>query len=67
MRLDEFRLESNWEAKMKISVITDISVLRFYEYIGYIENISIDILTQNIGDVKINKNSENIKKIIKIT
>ena len=47
---------------MKISVITDISVLWFYEYIGYIENISIDILTQNIGDVKINKNSENIKK-----
>ena len=61
MRLDEFRLESNWEAKMKISVITDISVLRFYEYIGYIEDISIDILTQ-----KINKNYENIKKIIKI-
>ena len=60
MRLDEFRLDSNWEARMKISVITDISVLRFYEYIGYIENISIDILTQNISDVKINKNSENI-------
>ena len=61
MRLDEFRLDSNWEARMKISVITDISVLRFYEYIGYIEDISIDILTQ-----KINKNYENIKKIIKI-
>ena len=60
VHLDEFRLESNWEVKMKISVITDISVLWFYEYIGYIENISIDILTQNIGDVKINKNSENI-------
>ena len=30
---------------MKISVSTDISVLRFYEYIGYIGDISVDIFT----------------------
>ena len=41
---------------MKISVITDISVLRFYGYIGYIENISVDILEKNIGMFKIVKN-----------
>ena len=41
---------------MKISVITDISVLRFYGYIGYIGDIfgyigdiSADILEKNIG------------------
>ena len=27
-------------SRMKISIITDISVLRFYEYIGYISDIS---------------------------
>ena len=31
---------------MKILVITDISVLGFYEYIGYIKEIPVDILTQ---------------------
>ena len=30
---------------MKISVSTDISVLGFYGYIGYIEDISVDIFT----------------------
>ena len=30
---------------MKISVLTDISVLGFYEYIGYIGDISMDIFT----------------------
>ena len=30
---------------MKISVLTDISILGFYGYIGYIENISVDIFT----------------------
>ena len=39
---------------MKISVITDISVLRFYGYIG---DISVDILEKNIGKLKIVKNS----------
>ena len=29
--------------RMKISVLTDISVLRFYGYIGYIGDISVDI------------------------
>ena len=38
---------------MKISVIIDISVLRFY---GYIEDISADILTQNIDRLKIHQN-----------
>ena len=30
---------------MKISVSTDISVLEFYRYIGYIRDISVDIFT----------------------
>ena len=38
---------------MKISVIIDISVLRFY---GYIEDISADILTQNIDWPKFDQN-----------
>ena len=29
--------------KIKISIFTDISVLRFYGYIGYIRNISVFI------------------------
>ena len=32
-------------ARMKISVLTDISVLGFYGYIGYIGDISMDIFT----------------------
>ena len=39
---------------MKISVITDISVLQFYGYIG---DISTDILEKNIDRLKIIKNS----------
>ena len=31
--------------RMKISVSTDISVLGFYGYIGYIGDISMDIFT----------------------
>ena len=31
--------------RMKISVLTDISVLGFYGYIGYIGDISMDIFT----------------------
>ena len=38
---------------MKISVITDISVLRFYGYIG---DILVDILEKNIDKPKINQN-----------
>ena len=34
---------------MKILVVTDISVLRFYRYIGYIGDISADILEKNIS------------------
>ena len=30
---------------MKISVSTDISVIEFYGYIGYIRDISMDIFT----------------------
>ena len=40
-------------ARMKISVIIDISVLGFY---GYIEDISVNILTQNIDRQKIHQN-----------
>ena len=39
---------------MKILVITNISVLRFYGYIG---DISADILEKNIDRLKIVKNS----------
>ena len=39
--------------RMKISVMTDISVFRFYGYIG---DISVDILEKNIGKLKIVKN-----------
>ena len=47
---------------MKISVITDISVLRFYEYIGYIGDMSADILKKNIDKLKIVKNSWKYKE-----
>ena len=50
------------QAWKKISVITDISVLRFYGYIGYIGAISADILEKNIGRLKIVKNSWKCKK-----
>ena len=33
------------ESRMKISVLTDISILGFYGYIGYIGDISMDIFT----------------------
>ena len=39
-----------------------ISVLRFYGYTWYIEDISMDILIQTIIDIKINENIENFKK-----
>ena len=45
------QLPQSWK---KISVITDISILRFYGYIG---DISADILEKNIGRLKIVKNS----------
>ena len=31
--------------RIKISVLTDISVLGFYRYIGYVRDISMDIFT----------------------
>ena len=37
---------------MKISVITDILVLRFYGYIGYIGNVSMDILENILISLK---------------
>ena len=46
---------------IKKSVIMDIWILWFYGYIGYIRDLSVNILTQNIDEVKINKNSKNIK------
>ena len=33
------------QSRIKISVLTDISVLEFYGYIGYIGDISVDIFT----------------------
>ena len=47
---------------MKISIIKNISVLRFYKYIVNIEDISMDFFIQNIGDVIINENYEKNKK-----
>ena len=56
---DLVRASTSWSwARMKISVITDISVIRFYGYIGYIGDISVDI----IGRLKIVKNSWKCKK-----
>ena len=46
----------------KISVIMDISVLRFYGYIGYIGDLSADILGKNIDRLKIVKNSWKCKE-----
>ena len=51
---DSAQLVTKVRSRMKISVITDISILRFYGYIGY---ISADILEKNIGKLKIVKNS----------
>ena len=45
--------------RMKISVITNISIFRFY---GYIEDISADILEKNIDTLKIVKNSQKYKE-----
>ena len=52
-------------ARMKISVITDISIIRFYGYIGYIGDIFGyigDISADIIGRLKIFKNSWKCKK-----
>ena len=38
--------------KIKISVIIDISILQFY---GYIKNITVNILIQNINESKIDQ------------
>ena len=48
---------------MKISVITDILIFRFYRYIGYIGDILVDILGKNIDKLKIDQNSWKYKKI----
>ena len=46
--------QTTLKPRMKISVITNISVFRFYGYIG---DISMDILEKNISKFKIVKNS----------
>ena len=51
-------IDEQFYEMMKISVIT------IYQYFDSI-NILANILTQNIGDVKINKNSKNILKFSK--
>ena len=53
----KLQIESVFQSMMKISVITDISVLQFYRYIGYIGDISADILEKNIDKLKIDQNS----------
>ena len=47
---------------MKILIITDISVFQFCGYIGYIKDISTDILKKNLGSLKLIKTYENIEK-----
>ena len=58
-KMSTSRWSSTWK---KISVITDISVLRFYGYIGYIGDISADTLEKNIDRLKIVKNSWKCKE-----
>ena len=48
--------------RLKISIMTDILVLRFYGYIGYIGDISVDILAQNIVVQKLIKSLGNVRK-----
>ena len=43
-------------ASMKISILMNISLTRFYGYIGTYRKISMDILTQNMGRARINQN-----------
>ena len=59
------RRPSDIRLRMKISVITDISILRFYGYIGYIGDIWANILEKNIDKPKIDQNLE--KKYIRKT
>ena len=47
-------------SRIKISVITDISILEFYEYIG---NIG-EYFDKNIGKIKINKNTLKFMEIL---
>ena len=53
---------------MEILVITNISVLPFYRYIGYIRDILAYILTQNINEPKIDQKFKKKckKKLLKI-
>ena len=52
----EKALREYMQSMMKISVITDISVLRFYRYIEYIGDILTDILEKKIDKPKIDQN-----------
>ena len=52
----EKALREYMQSMMKISVITDISVLRFYRYIEYIGDILTDILKKKIDKPKIDQN-----------
>ena len=40
-----FQKKVLYQPMIKISVLTDISVLEIYGYIGYIGDISVDIFT----------------------
>ena len=44
-------------SRFEMSINTDISILRFYEYIENISKIMMDILKKNIDRAKIIKNS----------
>ena len=52
----EKALREYMQSMIKISVVTDISVLRFYRYIEYIGDILTDILEKKIDKPKIDQN-----------
>ena len=53
------------KAWFEILVNTDISILGFYEYIGNIGKISVDILTKILVKQKLFKIHENVWKTLK--
>ena len=55
-KMDNISYVPRLQPRIKISVITDISVVQFYGYIEYIGDISTNILTQNIDWPKIDQN-----------
>ena len=49
---------------MKILILTNISVIWFYEYIRIYQKILVDILIQNIGVIEIDKEKKNLIEML---